>query len=683
MQNIAERTLLMKYYITTPIYYPNSSPHIGTAYTTILCDTMSRIRRMKRDQVRFLTGTDENSQKVVRMAEAEGVTPKAYVDRIVGMFQDLWQELDIANDDFIRTTENRHHKVVQALFTLLQEQGDIYKSEYQGWYCTPCETFWAESRLIDGCCPNEDCRREVTWLTEESYFFRMSKYQEPMLNHIKENPDFIQPVSRRNEMIKFIESGLEDLSVSRSSISWGIAVPSDSKHVIYVWMDALINYISALGYPDDPLYDVYWPADVQIVGKDILRFHTVIWPIILMAAGIPLPKKVIAHGWYLDREGDKIAKSKGNVQDAFGLIRCYGSDALRYYLLREMPFGQDGTFGEEALVERVNSDLANDFGNFVSRVLAMVEKYCDGIVPAPHNDGEPQRELCVLAAETADGIEEKLLLGDGAGALDVLWRLVSWANRYVDSSAPWALAKDPDKRSELETTLYTCVECVRILGILAAPFMPGVPGKLQKLIMDSQLSADRDMFGSWENAKKWRQVSPGTQVCKGEPLFPRIDLDQILAERESVQEPASQEPASQEPASQEGSAKPQASDTASEHDRKPHAIDPIKPEIDIEDFAKLDLRVVKILSAEKVPKTDKLLKLTVQLGEEERVVVSGIAGHYVPEDLIGKFVVLVANLKPAKLRGITSQGMVLAASHEGDLEVLSLVRPLPPGAQVR
>ncbi|MCL1851561.1 MAG: methionine--tRNA ligase [Peptococcaceae bacterium] len=664
----------MNYYISTPIYYPNASPHIGTAYTTILADAMTRIRRMKGDHVHFLTGTDENSQKIVRMAEAKGVSPQAYVDRIVASFQKLWRELDIANDDFIRTTESRHHRVVQDLFVRLQAQGDIYKSEYKGWYCTPCETFWPESKLVDGRCPNEDCGREVTWLTEESYFFRLSKYQERLLRHLEDNPDFIQPVSRRNEMIKFIEGGLEDLSVSRTSLSWGIKVPGDEKHVVYVWLDALVNYISALGYPDGPLYAQYWPADVHLVGKDIIRFHTVIWPIILMAASVPLPKKVFGHGWFLDREGAKISKSRGNVADTFELIRCYGADAIRYYLLREMPPGQDGTFGEEALVERFNSDLANDFGNFFSRTLAMVERYCEGIVPAPRFEGEAQEALRALAAETADAIEEKLLSCDGAGALDALWQLVGWANRYVDASAPWALARDPEQRGELETVLYTCVECARILGVLAAPFMPGVPVKLLRLFELPDVG-DPGLFDSWENAKKWRQIRPGTRVHKGDPLFPRIDLDQVLAEREGQGNGAD---VIREQSQELGLTQPQP-----EAQENSPAQSAINPEIDIEDFAKVDLRVVKVLAAERVPKTDKLLKLSVQLGDEERVVVSGIARHYEPEDLVGRLVILVANLKPAKLRGIVSQGMILAASHEGSLEVLSLDQPLPPGAQVK
>ncbi len=639
----------MKYYITTPIYYPNSSPHIGTAYTTIAADAMARLRRMKGDDVYFLTGTDENAQKIVRIAEKAGMDPHTYVDEIVGKFRELWQLLNISNDDFIRTTEERHAKVVQNIFDRLFEQGDIYKSEYEGWYCTPCETFWTANRLAEGKCPNPDCGREVELLKEESYFFKMSKYQDKLLQYIAENPEFIQPVSRRNEMIKFIEGGLEDLCVSRTTFKWGIKVPFDPKHVVYVWLDALINYVSALGYPDGENYHKYWPADVHFIGKDIMRFHSIIWPIILMALGIPLPKKVFGHGWFLSREGGKISKSRGNVQDSFELLRRYGSDPIRYFLLREMQYGTDGTYSEDDLVERLNSDLANDLGNYVSRTLAMIVKYNEGKVPNPGSDTELEKELKDLSVRVKNSVEEKMLSCDPAAALESVWQFISRCNKYVDETAPWNLAKDPAKRERLHTVLYTFADSLRILGILCAPFMPGVPEKIKPLL------GGEDFFGDWEQAEKWNIIQPGTVIRKGEPIFPRIDVAQYLAELNAAQ--VSQE--------------------------KSQDLAPTKEEISIDDFAKVDLRVVKVLKAEKVEKTDKLLKLEVEMGSEIRTIVSGIAQHYSPEELVGKKVILVANLKPAKLRGIVSQGMILAASHDRELEVLALEKEIPSGAQVK
>ncbi|RNC28657.1 MAG: Methionine--tRNA ligase [Candidatus Dichloromethanomonas elyunquensis] len=658
----------MKYYITTPIYYPNSSPHIGTAYTTIAADAMARLRRMKGDDVYFLTGTDENAQKIVRTAENAGVDPHTYVDGIVKRFRELWNLLQISNDDFIRTTENRHVKVVQYIFNRLYEQGDIYKSEYEGWYCTPCETFWTENKLIDRKCPNPDCGREVELLKEESYFFRMSKYQDKLLEHIHSNPDFIQPVSRRNEMIKFIEGGLEDLCVSRTTFQWGIKVPFDPKHVVYVWLDALINYISALGYPDGENYRKYWPAEVHLMGKDIVRFHSVIWPITLMALGIPLPQKVFGHGWFLNRQGGKISKSRGNVQDSFELIQRYGPDPIRYFLLREMQFGMDGTYSEDDLVERLNSDLANDLGNFVSRTLAMVVKYNQGKVPVPGEDAGLEKELKELSCAVKQGAEDKMLACDPAGALEYIWQFVSKCNKYVDETAPWNLAKDPQGKQRLDTVLYTLVEAIRILGILCAPFMPGVPEQLKTLL------GTEGLFRDWEQAEQWNIIKPGTVIEKGDPIFPRIDLS-VYAEVQSEDVAEKEE--------QKGEFKEGIQTMQGNIKNLSPELVPFKEEISIEEFAKMDLRVVKVLQAEKVEKADKLLKLEVELGNEIRTIVSGIAQYYTPEDLIGKKVILLANLKPAKLRGIVSQGMILAASHDGELEVLSLSKEMPSGAQVK
>lgn len=678
----------MKYYITTPIFYPNASPHIGTAYTTVAADTLARYHRLRGDDVLFLTGTDENAQKIVRSAEAKNLDPKSYVDEIVERFKALWEQLQISNDDFIRTTEERHHKVVKALFTKLYEQGDIYKSEYEGWYCTPCETFWPENKLIDGKCPNPDCGREVELLKEESYFFRLSKYQDALLDHIKRHPEFIQPASRRNEMIRFIEGGLEDLCVSRTTFQWGIQVPFDPKHVVYVWLDALINYISVLGYPEGDLYKKYWPADVHLMGKDIVRFHAVIWPIILLALGIPLPKVVYGHGWFLSKEGGKISKSRGNVQDSFELIRRYGSDAIRYFLLRELQVGQDGTYSEDNLVERLNSDLANDFGNFVSRTLAMVIKYREGVIPAPGPETELEKELKTLSREVKTAVEERMEAFDPAGALEHIWRFVARSNKYVDETAPWALAKQEEQKERLDTVLYTFMECIRIMSIFVAPFMPGLPGKVAPLL---GLPDDASLL-KWEETVQWDVLRPGTAVQKGEPLFPRVDVHGVQAgsteDKTNLTKPCEDGKNTGNRTTNHEPRTTNQEETAKMDNKEANAVtlpefEPIKEEISMDDFAKIDLRVVKILKAERVEKTDKLMKLEVELAGEIRTVVSGISQHYTPEELVGKQVVLVANLKPAKLRGITSQGMILAASHNGVLEVLTLDKDIPGGARVK
>lgn len=667
----------MKYYITTPIFYPNSSPHIGTAYTTVAADALARYHRLLGEEVYFLTGTDENAQKIVRTAEANHVDPRTYVDGVVERFKELWLALDISYDDFIRTTEVRHQKVVQQIFTKLYEQGDIYKSEYSGWYCTPCETFWMENKLIEGKCPNADCGRDVELLKEESYFFRLSKYQEALLKHIEEHLEFIQPVSRRNEMLRFIESGLEDLCVSRTTFQWGIKVPFDPKHVVYVWLDALINYISALGYPEGENYKRFWPADVHIMGKDIVRFHAVIWPIILMALDIPLPKAIYGHGWYLTKDGGKISKSRGNVQDSFALIQRYGSDAIRYFLLREMQVGTDGTYSEDNVVERLNSDLANDFGNFVSRSLAMVVKYREGIVPHPGQDGSQEQELKTLSQEVKKAVEKRLEVCDPASALEEIWRFVARCNKYVDETAPWVLAKQETQRERLDTVLYTFVECIRVMAVLTAPFMPGLPPKICALL------GLEEGFIRWEEADQWGIIEPGTLVKKGEQLFPRIDVSQytIAEVTKTVDQDRNHDQNINQTQAQSELVQLKLDETS-----EPVPVlefEPIKEEISIDDFAKLDLRVAKILSAEKVEKTDKLMKLEVEVAGEVRTVVSGIAKHYAPEDLVNQYVVLVANLKPTQLRGITSQGMILAASQGEVLEVLMVTKDLPGGAQVK
>jgi methionyl-tRNA synthetase len=642
------------FYITTPIYYPNSNPHIGTAYTTIAADTIARYKRARGFDVWFLTGTDENAQKIARTAEAKGVPTLEYVNEIVAKFKELWTLLDISNDDFIRTTEERHKVVVQDIFQKLYDQGDIYKSEYLGWYCTPCETFWTENKLVDGKCPNSDCGREVELLKEESYFFKLSKYQDKLLEHIEAHPEFIQPVSRRNEMVSFIKGGLEDLCVSRTTFKWGIPVPFDPKHVVYVWLDALINYISALEYgKKDGKFDRYWPA-IHLMGKDIVRFHAVIWPIILLALNIELPKQVYGHGWFLNKEGGKISKSRGNVQDAFELIRLYGSDAIRYFLLREMQVGGDGYYSEDALVDKINSDLANDFGNLLSRTTAMINKYREGLVPECAEITPLEEEICNLSIQIRKEVEENLERLDFSNALTSIWRLIGRLNKYVDETAPWALAKDLGQKYRLDTVLYTFVEALRIITILIEPFMPKVPAKVWV-----QLGlTNYPQVLNWD-ALVWGTLPEKLQINRGEALFPRIELQKEVISTDKNSE---------------------IIQTKSEKPKEPASE---TEEISIEDFSKVDLRVAKVISAEKVEKADKLLKLEVELGTERRTVVSGIAKHYRPEELVGKSVVLVANLKPVKLRGILSQGMILAVGEGDTLEVLMPMSDIPSGARVK
>ncbi|GAB4274710.1 MAG: methionine--tRNA ligase [Thermincola ferriacetica] len=643
------------FYITTPIYYPSDNLHIGHAYTTVAADTIARYKRMTGYDVRFLTGSDEHGQKIERTAKARGVEPIDYVDRIVAGFKNLWHHLDVHYDDFIRTTEPRHKEVVQKIFTRLYEQGDIYKSEYEGLYCTPCETFWTERQAEEGNCP--DCGRPVERVREESYFFRMSKYADRLLRYIEENPDFIQPVSRRNEMVNFIKQGLEDLCVSRTTFDWGIKVPFDPKHVVYVWVDALTNYISALGYgtENDELYKKYWPADVHLVGKDIVRFHTIIWPILLMAIGEPLPKKVMGHGWLL-LEGGKMSKSKGNVIDPLVLIDKYGVDAIRYYLLRELPFGSDGYYAEEALIQRINSDLANDLGNLISRTIAMVEKYFSGMVQAPTAKEEIDEDLRQLAMVTVEDYRNQMEKLELSNALASIWKLIGRANKYIDETAPWILAKDEAKRPRLGTVLYNLLEVIRIVTVLVSPFMTRLPDKVW---VQCGLSGKEECT-AWESVQNWGRFPANINVKRGEALFPRIE---VKKEREAVEEKdntAIQAATKEEPAGE-------------------------KQYITIEEFARIDLRLAEIVKAEKVEKADKLIKLEVALGEERRTIVAGIAQHYSPDELIGKKIVVVANLKPAKLRGILSEGMLLAASHDGNLGVITIDpgQEVPSGAKIK
>jgi methionyl-tRNA synthetase len=639
------------FYITTPIYYPSDRLHIGHAYTTTIADAAARYKRLAGAEVLFLTGSDEHGQKIQRKAAEQNVTPIAYVDKIVDSFQQLWEKLNISHDDFIRTTEPRHHDVVQAIFQKIYDNGDIYKAAYKGWYCTPCETFWIERQVEEGKCP--DCGRPVEMVQEESYFFRMSKYQDRLLAHIENNPDFIQPVSRRNEMLNFIKGGLEDLCVSRTTFDWGIPVPFDTKHVVYVWFDALTNYITAAGYLDDrEKFAKFWPADIHLVGKEIVRFHSIIWPIILMALDLEIPNKVYGHGWLI-MEGDKMSKSKGNVIDPVALIEEFGPDAIRYFLLREITLGMDGNFSREALINRINADLANDLGNLLHRTLNMIGRFNGGTIKAAGDVEDLDRELAQLVQNTVIQYEKFMDVMDINAAIKVVWALISRTNKYIDETSPWALAKDEAKKPRLNTVLYNLAETLRITAILITPFMPITGPKIwSQLGLTSNFEAI-----TFNDAKGWGKLPVDIVVAKPEPIFPRIE-DKVA------------EVAVEGKAANQGKEQP-----------LPEAAESM-PEVTIDEFAKMDLRVVTVLAAEKVEKADKLLKLTVDLGTEQRTIVSGIAKHYTPEELVGKSVVMIINLKPAKIRGIESRGMVLAASCDDKLTVVT-VPGMPAGSKVK
>lgn len=650
-----------KYYITTPIYYPSGKWHLGTCYTTVICDAIARFKRMQGMDVFYLTGTDEHGQKIAKVAEANNMPVKEYLDKTVGELIKLWKRLDISYDKFIRTTDEYHEKAVAKIFTKLYEKGDIYKSEYEGWYCTPCESFWTKSQLVDGKCP--DCGREVELMKEESYFFKLSNYQDKINELISQNHEFLQPVSRQREMINnFIEPGLQDLCVSRTTFDWGIKVPFDPKHVVYVWIDALTNYITALGYmgEDESLFEKYWPADLHMMAKEIVRFHSIIWPAMLMALDLPLPKQVYAHGWLMFGT-DKISKSKGNTIDPLLMCERYSVDAVRYYLLREIPFGQDGNYTNTAFLNRINSDLANDLGNLVSRSCAMIEQYFGGLVPQPKGAtqfDESLKETCLSAyAEVCKSID-RLNIPE---ALERIWTIIKRANKYIDETCPWTLAKQEEQRDNLASVMYNLAESIRFSAVLLQPFLTQCPVKIFE-----KLGISDESLKSFESIASFGNLPVGNKVSKGDALFVRWNIDKELVEMDKMAESKQEIKAEEKKAE-----KPENTLTINE--------------ITIDDFAKISLRVGVVKACEKVEKADKLLKLTVDLGEgKDRTIVSGIAKWYTPEQMVGKLIVVVANLKPCKLRGILSEGMILCASDEkGNLCIVTPEKTMDLGCEVR
>lgn len=637
------------YYITTPIYYPSGKLHIGHTYTTVAADAMARYKKKTGYDVFFLTGTDEHGQKIEEKAKQQGVSPKQYVNEIVRDIKSLWDIMDIDYDHFIRTTDEYHEESVKKIFKKLYDKGDIYKSFYEGWYCTPCEAFWTETQLEEGKCP--DCGREVKQEKEEAYFFKMSKYADRLMKHIEENPHFIQPESRKNEMVNnFLKPGLQDLCVSRTTFDWGVPVDFDPGHVVYVWIDALSNYITALGYLNDrpQLMEKFWPADVHLIGKDILRFHTIYWPIMLMALDLPLPKQVFGHGWIL-LKGGKMSKSKGNVIDPVELSQKYGVDSLRYFVLREMSFGADGVYNEDALVSRINSDLANDLGNLLSRTVAMVEKYFGGVIPSKKETDDIDKSLVEMIGSTPKDVENHMEKMELSNALAVLWKLISRANKYIDETTPWILGKDPHKKERLAAVMFNLAETLRVVSIMIGPFMPSTAKKMQ-----AQINIPDESL-TWSSMSEYGSYGFENKMSKGDNLFPRVEIAEEKQKEIIAQNKKSDK----------------------KNEKKADDI------ISIDDFAKVKLKVAEVIECEKHPDADRLLVLQVRIGKEKRQIVSGIAQYYSAEDMVGKKVVVITNLKKTKIRGIESQGMILAAADKKNLNLVTVDKDISDGTEVR